>query len=423
VPSRPPANSPRVQLRRRRVKRHPGTIEVRGDSLRVILHVDRKRHAFTLKTADLREAEEFARRKQQELKRESARWQRRGLAPARVSTLFDRFEAERLPLKALNTQATYRASLASFRKFFVDSLGDPLVHEIESDAVADFLAWRRRQRQPHGRVPKREREQPRDRTLRKPVSNRTLAKDRTTLHAIFAFAEELRLRDGNPVARVDSPKADPRTPVILTEEQLEKLRAQIAMVSPMHELYVVLLAETGGRCDSEALWLRWEDVDLDGGFLAIVSGRGGNRTKSGKTRYVPMTARLKQAMAAHVLRFKNATYDGKPSPWVFHHLTTRRHAVAGERIRSLYDAFKNAAGQAGLPLELHQHDLRHRRVTTWLAQGKDVVLVKEAMGHADLRTTMGYTHLAKEHLRALVEERQIKYQARPARGMRLQKLS
>lgn len=25
------------------------------------------------------------------------------------------------------------------------------------------------------------------------------------------------------------------------------------------------------------------------------------------------------------------------------------------------------------------------------------------MGHSDLRTTMGYTHLVKEHLRALVE--------------------
>ena len=27
--------------------------------------------------------------------------------------------------------------------------------------------------------------------------------------------------------------------------------------------------------------------------------------------------------------------------------------------------------------------------------------VKEAMGHADLRTTMGYTHRAREHLRSL----------------------
>jgi len=56
-----------------------------------------------------------------------------------------------------------------------------------------------------------------------------------------------------------------------------------------------------------------------------------------------------------------------------------------------------------LPDALHQHDLRHRRVTTWLAEGRDVVKVKEAMGHSDLRTTMGYTHLAREHLRDLVD--------------------
>jgi site-specific recombinase XerD len=34
----------------------------------------------------------------------------------------------------------------------------------------------------------------------------------------------------------------------------------------------------------------------------------------------------------------------------------------------------------------------------WLADGRDVVHVKEAVGHADLRTTMGYTYLAREHL-------------------------
>jgi site-specific recombinase XerD len=32
------------------------------------------------------------------------------------------------------------------------------------------------------------------------------------------------------------------------------------------------------------------------------------------------------------------------------------------------------------------------------------VHVKEAVGHADLATTMKYTHLVREHLRALVDE-------------------
>ena len=75
---------------------------------------------------------------------------------------------------------------------------------------------------------------------------------------------------------------------------------------------------------------------------------------------------------------------------------------AGERIGSLRRAFGNAATGAGLPAGFTQHDLRHRRITVWLAEGKSAVLVKEAVGHADLRTTMAYTHLSREHLRALV---------------------
>ena len=67
-------------------------------------------------------------------------------------------------------------------------------------------------------------------------------------------------------------------------------------------------------------------------------------------------------------------------------------------------AFKSAARRAKLPLDFNRHDLQHRRVTTWLVEGKNPVHVKEPMGHADLATTMGYTHLAKEHLRGLVDE-------------------
>ncbi len=88
---------------------------------------------------------------------------------------------------------------------------------------------------------------------------------------------------------------------------------------------------------------------------------------------------------------------------MFHHVTTRRQAKAGQRIAVLRRTFEKAVERARLPADLHQHDLRHRRVATWLAAGGDAVKVKEAMGHADLRTTMGYTHLVRENLRSLVE--------------------
>ena len=171
----------------------------------------------------------------------------------------------------------------------------------------------------------------------------------------------------------------------------------------MLSLYVITLGEAGLRCDSEALHLRWEDVDLEDGFLWISSSREGHRTKSGKGRWVPMTPRLHKAMRDHFARFRFATYDGQRTPYVFHHVTTRRRAKAGQRIGVLRRAFEGAVSRAKLPADLHQHDLRHRRVTTWLAAGGDAVKVKEAMGHADLRTTMDYTHLVRDNLRSLVE--------------------
>ena len=171
----------------------------------------------------------------------------------------------------------------------------------------------------------------------------------------------------------------------------------------MLSLYVMTLGEAGVRCDSEALHLKWEDVELEEGFLWISSGRDGHRTKSGKGRWVPMTPRLRQAMREHFAGYRFASYDGRRTPWVFHHATTRRRAKAGDRIRVLRRAFEGAVERAKVPAELHQHDLRHRRVTTWLAAGGDAVKVKEAMGHADLRTTMDYTHLVRDNLRSLVE--------------------
>jgi site-specific recombinase XerD len=365
-------------------KRCPGTIEERGDSLRIILYAGGERHAFTLATRDRREAEEFAQKKHQELQQAVGRV-RRGL-PGRVpvSELLDKFEAQRLPPLAPNTRKSYKHSLAMFRRFF-GQLGDPLVTEVGRGNIVEYLSWR-----------------PSVATRGQHVGGRTLEKDRACLHAVFAFAEELEMRDGNPVAKVTPPKAEKRAPVILDEDQYGKLLAACEG-RPMLSLYITTLAEAGLRCDSEALHLQWEDVDLEGGFLKIVSGRDGHRTKSGKSRWVPMTPKLHQAMRDHFARFRFATYGGQRTLWVFHHVTTRRQATAGERICVLRRAFEKAVERAKLPADLHQHDLRHRRVTTWLAAGGDAVKVKEAMGHADLRTTMGYTHLVRENLRSLVE--------------------
>ena len=373
-----------------RRRSYPGSIERRGDSLRIRLCVDGERHYFTLPTLDQKVAERFAREKERELRKNAAR-KKAGLpGQLRISELFDWFEETHLPTKAPNTQRSYRDALKPLRHFFEKVLDDPLIADVFPGHVKHYLTWRRT----HG---------PSGRQRKRSLSNRTIQLDRSVLHKAFEEAISSGYLDLNPVSSVEAPKAHKRKPVILSETQLERLLKKALKRDPFLHLYVLTLAETGARCESEVLWLKWDDVDLKGGFLWIDSSPE-HRTKSGEGRWVPMTPRLKRAMQEHFALFRLKTYKGRRTPWVFHHTRTQAKATEGQRLGSLRRSFEKACEEAKLPSDFRQHDLRHRRITTWLAVGKDVVKVKEAVGHANLATTMGYTHLAREHLKSLVEE-------------------
>ena len=369
------------------MKKHPGTFEDRGTHWRLILYCGGVRHTFQFDSGDAKAQAKFAREKLRELQKELDR-KKRGLAgDTAFSALLDQYVRDELPTLAEGTQRSYVDSFGPIRDYFVAELRDPSLDKIETRQIKGYLAWRRTQRRA-GKHQKPSAE---------PISNRTLQKDRAVLHRLFDFADRLELREGNPVARVEQPKADPRTPVLLSDEQYEALLAKCAP-NPQLWLYTLTLAETGGRCVSEALQLRWEDVDLAEGFIEIRSRNRAQRTKSGRSRYIPMTPRLHQAMREH---FARRRLSG--SEWVFHHERDRRGCKALGRVKTFRTAFDTAAKAAGISDAFHRHDLRHRRVTTWLAEGRDVTKVKEALGHSDLRTTMHYTHMSKKDLRSLVE--------------------
>lgn len=371
---------------------HPGSIDRHGARWRIRLSVDGKRHKFYLDgDTDLEDVEGFARSKYDELRVRAGR----GLpGPCSFSDLLARYRAAGMPGKkkaqlAPLTKASYETSLKALETFFVDEGGNPGAHKVTKGHVNAFMLWRRNHR-PDGTH------------LKDPVSARTVAKDRTILHRLYGFAIGLDIVDTNPVSATDAPEGDKREPVLLTPKQYEDL-LEACEEQPMLYLYVLVLGETGVRCDSEALWLRWEDVDLERGLLNIESVRKGRRTKSGKSRRVPMAPRLRQAFRDHMARYRFKTYHGSRTPWVFHHEIDRRNAEAGDRLGGLRRAFYGAAKRAKLPSDLRQHDLRHRRVTVWLAEGKPAHIVQKAMGHSDLRTTLEYEHMVDDDLLQLVE--------------------
>ena len=69
---------------------------------------------------------------------------------------------------------------------------------------------------------------------------------------------------------------------------------------------------------------------------------------------------------------------------------TRRHHL---HENGLQKAVKRAAQLAGITKKVNCHSLRHSFATHLLESGYDIRTVQELLGHADVSTTMIYTHV------------------------------
>ena len=77
--------------------------------------------------------------------------------------------------------------------------------------------------------------------------------------------------------------------------------------------------------------------------------------------------------------------------------------MTGDRFKDVKGAMAAAVKRAGLP-KITWHMFRHSFATRLLADGVDIVTVKELLGHADIKTTMRYAHSNDDAKRRAVQK-------------------
>lgn len=146
---------------------------------------------------------------------------------------------------------------------------------------------------------------------------------------------------------------------------------------------VPFLADTGFRVGVEAMPLRWNAVDFPGEMVQVWEGKGG------KHRAVPMTARVKLLLKERRLRFAQ-----EHGPFG----NTTYHAVQQRWTSRLVEMGLVERGNGRHPYSLHTW--RHTYCTRLVSAGIDLRTVQELAGHADITTTMIYSHFVPARLRS-----------------------
>jgi integrase len=184
--------------------------------------------------------------------------------------------------------------------------------------------------------------------------------------AYAAFAKNFGIHFDKPKYRQEE-----TLPFIPTEAEIDAL---IAGSNPKLAAVLQLIKETGMRI-GEALRVKWIDLDLEHNTLTLNAPE-----KRGKPRKFKISNKL-AAMLQRLPRKNELIFSGR----------TRSSVKL-----NLYQTRKRLAAKLQNPrlLRVRFHTLRHWKATMEYHRTKDILYVKELLGHRTLNTTLKYTQLA-----------------------------
>jgi integron integrase len=233
------------------------------------------------------------------------------------------------------------------------------------------------------------------------------------LNAIVFLYKHVLQMDPGLFENVVRAKQSTRMPTVLTKHEVQKL---LAALTGTQKLICSLLYGTGLRV-MEALRLRVKDVDFQLSTILVRKGKGD------KDRITMMPGSLRSALQDHLARVKllhdsdlkagmgrvylpdalSVKYPNIDRTWPWQYVFPAKNLSVDPRSggtarhhtheNSVQRAIKHAVQLAGIHKHVGPHTLRHSFATHLLEAGRYIREIQELLGHADVATTMVYTHV------------------------------
>lgn len=222
---------------------------------------------------------------------------------------------------------------------------------------------------------------------RRRIQKASMARKLAALRSFYRYLNRHKTRRVNPAAEVRTPKLPRPLPRVLSKDDanaLMELPEGDSTAARRDRAILETLYSTGARV-SELVGLNWEDLDLREGLVRL-------RGKGRKERIVPIGDVAIEAIKEYVATLKPpAVSRQRPAP-VF--LNARGGRLTARSVARLVGKYSEALSSG----RISPHALRHSFATHLLDEGADLRAIQEMLGHASLRTTQKYTHVALDQL-------------------------
>lgn len=220
------------------------------------------------------------------------------------------------------------------------------------------------------------------------LSAKSIARKLSAVKSFHHYLLSEKLCDENIFLSISQPKVTNTLPVVLNQEEVERLllaAKKNSKILDIRNLAMVELAYGSGLRVSELINLKISDLHLNNSLVKIIG-------KGSKERIVPLGENAVIAIRKYLVDARPLIHpEGKDILFV---------NKSGQKLSRVgfYKIIQTLATASGIEKSISPHTLRHSFATHLLENGADLRAVQELLGHEDIMTTENYTHISKQHL-------------------------